>query len=94
MFFGSSQSEICSWRFLDQAIFTREIDQLYAQPQPGGPGYSSSSGNSPQTCPAWVTLPFAKLHRYSPVNHSYTPAHSPRHGGSIIESGHINVPTC
>jgi hypothetical protein len=24
-------------------------------PQPGGPGYSSSSGSYPLICPAWVT---------------------------------------
>jgi hypothetical protein len=30
-------------------------------PQPGGPGYPSSSGSYPLTCPERVTLPVAML---------------------------------
>jgi hypothetical protein len=34
---------------------------LTPNPQLGGPGYPSSSGSYPLTCPAWVTLPVATL---------------------------------
>jgi hypothetical protein len=34
---------------------------LTPNPQPGGPGYPSSSGSFPLTCPAWVTLPVATI---------------------------------
>jgi hypothetical protein len=36
-----------------------EVVNLTPNPQPGGPGYLLSSGPSPSTCPARVTLPVA-----------------------------------
>jgi hypothetical protein len=36
-----------------------EVVSLMPNPQPGGPGYPLSSGPSPSTCPARVTLPVA-----------------------------------
>jgi hypothetical protein len=35
--------------------------RLTPNPQPGGPGYPSSSGSYPLACPAWVTLPVAMV---------------------------------
>ncbi|GIX98776.1 hypothetical protein CEXT_699801 [Caerostris extrusa] len=37
------------WLFLQDKVISS-----MPNPQPGGPAYLSSSGNSPQTCPAWV----------------------------------------
>jgi hypothetical protein len=34
---------------------------LSPNPQPGGPAYPFLCGSSPLTCPAWETLPVAKL---------------------------------
>jgi hypothetical protein len=41
--------------------FYGEVVSLMPNPQPGGPGYPSSSGSYPLTCPAWVILPVTKL---------------------------------
>jgi hypothetical protein len=37
------------------------VVSLRPNPQPGGPGYPSSSGSYPFTCPAWLPLPVATL---------------------------------
>jgi hypothetical protein len=37
------------------------VVSLTPNPQPGGPGYPSSSGSYPLTSPAWVPLPVATL---------------------------------
>jgi hypothetical protein len=45
-----------------EAEFLRcEVVSLTLNPQPGGPGYPSSSGSYPFTCPAWVPLLVATL---------------------------------
>jgi hypothetical protein len=46
--------------FLNSSLLWCEVVSLTPNPQPGGPGYPSSSGSYPLTCPAWVTLPHAQ----------------------------------
>jgi hypothetical protein len=46
----------------EQIVFLRrEVVSITPNPQPGGPGYPSSSGSYPFTFPAWVPLPVATL---------------------------------
>jgi hypothetical protein len=47
--------------FLNNLVFIVWGCSFTSNPQPGGPGYPSSSGSYPLTCPAWVTLPVARL---------------------------------
>jgi hypothetical protein len=45
----------------EQLILRCEIVSPTLNPQPGGPGYPSSSGSYLLTCPTWVSLPVATL---------------------------------
>jgi hypothetical protein len=51
---------LTAW-FLNNLVLWREVVSLIPNPQTGGPGYPSSSGSYPLTCPAWVTLPVTTL---------------------------------
>jgi hypothetical protein len=54
-FFSPSEAD---YVVSEQFGFLRcEVVGLTPNPQPGGPGYPSSSGSYPLTCPARVTLP-------------------------------------
>jgi hypothetical protein len=73
-------------RFRNKQVFYGvEVVNLTPNPQTEGPGYSLSSGPSPSTCPARVTLPVAN------ANHLATQALSPgaslRQGRDTIERG-------
>jgi hypothetical protein len=59
----SIHSSIRSWLSGSWTIeFIRhEVISLTPNPQPGGPGYPSSSGSYPLPCPAWVPQPVATL---------------------------------
>jgi hypothetical protein len=47
--------------FLNNLVLWCKVVSLTPNPQPGGPGYHSSSRSYPLTCPAWVLLPVATL---------------------------------
>jgi hypothetical protein len=59
----------CGWKrswptdfpFIPSSEADYLVVSLMPNPQPGGPGYPSSSGSHPLTCPAWVTIPVATL---------------------------------
>jgi hypothetical protein len=54
--------DFCSIRLVsEQFRFYSEVVSLTPNPKPGEPGYPSSSGSYPLTCPAWVALPVATL---------------------------------